>query len=432
MQGAVNLASWLSHIAAVHPREIELGLDRVRLVARAMGLDPTPGQRLPVVFIIAGTNGKGSTAAALEAILLASGLRAGCYLSPHIERFNERFRINGADCDDARICAALAAVEQARQSVSLSYFEFATLAALKIFAGSRLDALILEVGLGGRLDAVNLIDADVMLITNIDLDHQYWLGDTREAIGAEKAGILRPGKPLVYGGTQPTGSIIERAAELRAPVYRYGEDYGADAGADGWRWWGRGGRGPLRIDGLKPPRVSLAAMAPALQAAHVSPLAVTREGIRSAQGQAALPGRQELRCCAASGMPVLLDVAHNPAAARMLAGEIFRLRRESVFSGKPAVVLAMLADKDIEGFATALGGQADVWYIAEIDDSRAMSVAEQRRRLKACLPGAAIFTADSVPEAWRAARECGAPEVVVTGSFRTVAAVRPETGALSR
>ncbi len=428
----MNLASWLSHIAAVHPREIELGLDRIRLVAQRMGLRLTPGQRLPVVFTIAGTNGKGSAATALEAILLASGLRAGCYLSPHIERFNERFRIDGADCDDARICAALAAVEQARHGVSLSYFEFATLAALQILAGGGLDALILEAGLGGRLDAVNLIDADIMLITNIDLDHQHWLGDNREAIGAEKAGILRPGKPLVYGGTQPTASIIERAAELRAPVYRYGRDYGADAGADDWRWWGRGSRGPLRLDGLKPPRISPAAMAAALQAAHLSPLAITREGIRAAQGRAALPGRLELRRCTESGMPVLLDVAHNPAAGRMLAGEISRLRRDSVFSGKPAVVLAMLADKDIEGFATALGGQVDVWYIAGIDDSRAMPVAEQRRRLEACLPGAAIFTADSVPGAWRAARECGAPGVVVTGSFRTVAAVRPGTEALSR
>ncbi len=429
----MNLASWLSHIAALHPREIELGLDRIRPVAQRMGLHLTPGQRLPVVFTIAGTNGKGSAAAALEAILLASGLRAGCYLSPHVERFNERIRIDGADCGDARICAALAIVEQAREGVSLSYFEFATLAALQIFAGGGLDALVLEVGLGGRLDAVNLIDADVMLITNIDLDHQHWLGDTREAIGAEKAGILRPGKPLVYGGTQPTASIIGRAAELRAPLYRYGRDYGADAGADGWRWWGRGNDGPLRLDGLKPPRISPAAMAAALQAAHLSPLAVTREGIRAAQGQAALPGRLELRRCAESGMPALLDVAHNPAAARMLAGEISRLRRESVFSGKPAVVLAMLADKDLEGFVAALGGLVDVWYIAGIDDSRAMPVAEQRRRLRACLPGAVIRAADSVPEAWRAARERGAPGgVVVTGSFRTVAAVRPGTEALSR
>ena len=428
----MNLAGWLSHIAAVHPREIELGLDRVRRVAGRMGLVPTSGQGPPVVFTIAGTNGKGSTAAALEAILLASGLHTGCYLSPHIERFNERFRINGADCDDVRICAALEAVEQARQGVSLSYFEFATLAALQIFAGSALDALILEVGLGGRLDAVNLIDADVMLISNIDLDHQHWLGDNREAIGAEKAGILRSGKPLVYGGTQPTRSIIERAAELQAPMYCHGKDYGADAGADAWRWWGRGDTGPLSLDGLGLPQISLAAMAAALQAAHLSPLAVTRDGIRAAQGRAALPGRLELRRCAESGMPALLDVAHNPAAARMLAGEISRLRRESVFSGKPAAVLAMLGDKDIEGFVTALGGEVDVWYIAPVDDSRAMPVAEQRRRLRACLPGAVIRAADSVPEAWRAARECGAPGLVVTGSFRTVAAVRPGTAALSR
>ena len=454
----MKLSHWLDHIALTHPREIDLGLDRVREVAGRMGL----ARPAPVVFTVAGTNGKGSTVAAVEAILLASGLRTGAYLSPHIERFNERFRVNGAECDDESICAALAQVERARAeqarveqtrgATPLTYFEFATLAALSIFSRAGLDCAVLEVGLGGRLDAVNIVDADVALITNIALDHQHWLGDTREAIGAEKAGILRPNAPLVYGEAQAPASITRRAAELNAPLWRKDRDFGAEIDGGSWSWWGRAGDGStVRLEGLEAPELPLAAMAAALQALHVSPLSPfalvdddsIRAGIRATQGSihasqggiyaaqkaAALPGRLEWRRDRASGLPALLDVAHNPAAAGRLAGKIATLRAAGGAGGKVAAVLAMLADKDIEGFAAALGGVVDVWYIAAIDNSRALSAVEQARRLRRRLPGAEARVAGSVAEAWRAAVASGAEFAVATGSFHTVAAVRPLTRA---
>ena len=448
----------------MHPREIELGLGRIHQVADRLGL----GRPAATVFTVAGTNGKGSTAAAIEAILRAAGLRTGCYLSPHVERFNERFRIHGADCDDAAICAALARVErarveQARGDISLSYFEFATLAALLLFndadPGAGLDAAILEVGLGGRLDAVNIVDADVAVITNIALDHEAWLGNTREAIGAEKAGILRPAAPLVYGEADLPESIARRARELAAPLYLNGRDFGIEREHGAWSWWGTKAGKRDRLDGLELPKPlpetstttatvieslewpgllpgSLTAMATAIQAVQCSPLPVASAAIRAAQRIRAtqphggLPGRLELRRDAGSGLPVLLDVAHNPAAAGRLAAAIAELR--GGVGGKVAVVLAMLADKRIEGFASALGPLVDVWYIAGVDEPRAMSPQEQSRRLRQCLPDADIAMLESVPEAWRAATRSGAKLVVVTGSFHTVAAVRQLTAAATR
>ncbi len=432
----MKLPHWLDHIALAHPREIDLGLDRVREVAGRMGL----ARPAPVVFTVAGTNGKGSTVAALEAILLASGLRTGAYLSPHIERFNERFRVHGAECADESICAALARVEQARAANPLTYFEFATLAALSIFARAELDCVVLEVGLGGRLDAVNIVDADVALITNIALDHQHWLGGTREAIGAEKAGILRPDAPLVYGEAEAPVSITRRAAELGAPLWRKERDFGAEIGGGTWSWWGRAGDGSaVRLEGLEAPELPLAAMAAAIQALCIAPLPsfaaaddggirAAQSGIHAAQRAAALPGRLEWRRDCATGLPVLLDVAHNPAAAGRLAGKIAAARAANSPGGKVAAVLAMLADKDIEGFAAALEGVVDVWYIAGIDDSRALSAAEQAQRLRRRLPGAEVAVAESVAEAWRAAVASGAEFAVATGSFHTIAAVRPLTG----
>ena len=462
----MNLSQWLDHIAAVHPQNIELGLGRIHQVALRLGL----GRPAATVFTVAGTNGKGSTAVAIEAILLASGLRTGCYLSPHIERFNERFRINGVDCDDAAICAALARVErarieQARGEISLSYFEFATLAALALFndanLGAGLDAAILEVGLGGRLDAVNIIDADVAVITNIALDHEAWLGNTREAIGAEKAGILRPAAPLVYGEAELPESIARRARELAAPLYLSGRDFGIEREHGAWCWWGSKAGKQDRLDGLELPEPlpetstststatathslelpgllpdSLTAMATAIQAVRCSPLPVSGAAIRAAQRIRAtqphggLPGRLEMRRDAGSGLPVLLDVAHNPAAAGRLAAGIAELRGS--IGGEVAVVLAMLADKRIEGFAAALGPLVDVWYIAGIDEPRAMTPQEQARRLRQCLPDADIAMLESVPEAWRAATRSEAKLVVVTGSFHTVAAVRHLTAAATR
>ncbi|MYC61119.1 MAG: bifunctional tetrahydrofolate synthase/dihydrofolate synthase [Gammaproteobacteria bacterium] len=421
----MNLSAWLAHIATVHPCAMELGLERVRTVAEKMGL----ARPAPFVFTIAGTNGKGSTLAAIEAILLGSGLRTGSYMSPHLERYNERIRLGGIECEDEAICAALAEVEQARDGVSLSYFEFSTLAALNVFAGERLDALLLEVGLGGRLDAVNIIDADVALITNIELDHQEWLGGNRELIGAEKAGILRPGAPLIYCDVDPPASVTKRAGELGAPVYRHGSDFGASIDTRKWSWWGRNADGEVQIGGLEKPGLPLASMSAALQAVHLSPLPLSEKGIRGVQLEAGLPGRLESCRDRAGGLPVLLDVSHNPAAARLLSDRIAEFRTGREPRGKVAAVLAALADKDIEGMAAALSAQVDVWYIAEVEDSRGMAAAELRLRLTRSLPGAAISAADSVASAYRQAVDSGSDLVVVTGSFHTVAAVRPLTTA---
>ncbi len=407
---------------------MELGLERVRKVAKKMGL----ARPEPIVFTIAGTNGKGSTLAALEAILRGSGLRAGSYLSPHLERYNERIRLCGTECEDEAICAALAEVERAREGISLSYFEYSTLAALRIFAGERLDALLLEVGLGGRLDAVNIVDADVALITNIELDHQEWLGGTRELIGAEKAGILRPGAPLVYGDADAPASVERRAGDLAAPMFRWGRDFGASVYAGGWSWWGRSGDGEIQIGGLEKPRLPLPAMAAALQAVQLSPLPPSEKGIRGAQLEAALPGRLEHRRDRAGGLPVLLDVSHNPAATRPLADKIDEFRAGIASRGRVAAVLAVLADKDIEGMAAVLSAQVDVWYIAEVEDSRGMTAEELLARLRRSLPGAAVSAAGSVAAAYRRAVDSGADLVVVTGSFHTVAAARPLTKAGGR
>lgn len=431
----MNLTAWLAHIATVHPRDMELGLERVREVAGRLGL----ARPAPVAFTIAGTNGKGSTVAAIEAILLRSGLRAGSYMSPHLQRFNERIRLNGEDCRDSLICAALKEVEEARGEISLSYFEFATLAALWIFTAEDLDAVILEVGLGGRLDAVNIVDADVAVITNIELDHQDWLGNTRELIGAEKAGIVRAGAPLVYGEELPPESVRQRAAELGAPIFCRESAYGAITGNGCWSWWGRGREKEwdthkgkewdTHNEDLDYPQLPLFAMAAALQAVHLSPLAITDAGIRAAQHDGGLPGRMELRRDAAGELPVLLDVAHNPAAARLLAGRIAELRARLGPVVNVAVVLAVLADKDIEGVAGVLEAQVDVWYISEVDDSRTAPVSELSRRLRQSLRDAEIFDAESVTEAYRKAAGSGVNLVVATGSFHTVAVVRPLTRA---
>ena len=407
---------------------MELGLGRVRIVAENMGL----ARPEPFVFTIAGTNGKGSTLAAIEAILRGSGLRTGSYLSPHLERYNERVRLCGIECEDETICTALAAVEQAREGISLSYFEFSTLAALHVFASERLDALLLEVGLGGRLDAVNIVDADIALITNIELDHQEWLGDSRELIGAEKAGILRPGAPLVYCDANPPASVVKRAGDLGAPMYRQGRDYGASEENRGWSWWGRDREREIHVGGLEKPGLPLPAMTAALQAVHLSPLPASEKGIRGAQLEAGLPGRLESCRDRGGGLPVLLDVSHNPAAARSLSDKIAEFRTGRASRGKVAAVFAALADKDIEGMAAVLSAEVDVWYIAEVEDSRGMTAVELQSRLGRSLPGAAVSVADSVASAYRRAVDSGTDLVVVTGSFHTVAAARPLTTAGGR
>lgn len=430
-----SLDSWLRHIAAVHPREIELGLERSRRVADRMGLT-RPGR---YVITVAGTNGKGSCVACLEAILQQSGYRTGAYTSPHIHRFNERFRVDEQCCCDDTLSAALAWVESCRGPDSLSYFEFATLAALWIFQQAEVDVALLEVGLGGRLDAVNIIDPDIAIITSISLDHEDWLGCGVENIGREKAGILRGKIPAILGSSNPPRSILHRAGEIGAQVFMLGKDFKATPTASRahWQWQGQGaGETAVLLDALPMPRLALDNVASALQAIKLLPLAVADSAIVSALESVSLPGRFELRRDVVSGTLVVLDVAHNPAAAALLAVNLKRLRQQHPQIGRITGVIAVMADKEIEDMVVALESCLNIWYIAQIDAARSMSVVEAEKRMQEAAGAVQYRRFESVAAAYQAACDApldaegfGAPLVLVTGSFHTVAAVRELTQA---
>ncbi len=423
-----SLPDWLDYIASVHPREIELGLDRVRAVASRMGLS----RPAPLVVTVAGTNGKGSCVATLEAVLEAAGYRTGLYTSPHIHAFNERIRVRASAVDDAALCSAFAAIEACRPPTSLSYFEFATLAALYLFEQAGLDVALLEVGLGGRLDAVNLIDADVAVITSISLDHQDWLGDDLEGIAGEKAGILRAGRPAIYGSLNTPRSIAARAAALPAPLLQLGEEFAVSSVTDSqWEWRGQDRTGaPLVLSGLPRPNLILSNVAAALQALHLLPLSISPAQIRAALDGLILAGRFEARRDQATGRAIIFDVAHNPAGAAMLAANLRALRQRRPDIGRVVAVLAVMADKDVEGMVSALESCVDFWYIAQVDEPRCLRADTAVNRLAAA--GFRLQSArfDSVQAAYVSACEQGGDDdlVVVCGSFHTVAAVR----ALSR
>ena len=420
-----RLDFWLRHIAAVHPLEIELGLDRVRRVAKRLSLH----KPAPHTVVVAGTNGKGSCIAALQSIVLEAGYRAGSYTSPHLHRFNERIRLDGEEVSDRQLCESFAAVEKARGEVSLSYFEFATLAALYLFEQSELDIALLEVGLGGRLDAVNIVDGDICVITDISLDHQNWLGEDLESIAAEKAGILRRNRPAVCSEREPAGSVLERATRLGAPLFRQGREFQVidDPAAATWSWQGVDSGGVERgLTGLSRPRLLLNNVAAALQALMLLPVSIDVSHIRRALRGLGLAGRLETRRDRDSGTPLLLDVAHNPASAELLAQHIGRLRERSGSPRGIAVVMAVMADKDIEGMAAALESCVDIWYIAQVEEPRCMPATEAASRIERRLPGAALRRFDSVKDACRCACEAAGREdlVVITGSFHTVAVGR--------
>ena len=429
--GRLTLDSWLAHIAAVHPREIELGLDRIRRVADRMQL--TRPARF--VITVAGTNGKGSCVACMEAILDRAGYRTGAYTSPHIHRFNERIKVATESASDENLCAALAFVESCRQPDTLSYFEFATLAALWIFQQAKLDVALLEVGLGGRLDAVNIVDPDIAIITSISLDHEDWLGSGLENIGREKAGILRSNIPAILGSNNLPQSILQRARELRAPLYILDEDFGAalTASEQNWQWRGKSAAGgAVLFDALALPKLALDNVVTAVQAVQLLPLDIAEVAIKLAIESVALPGRFEVRRDCNSGKLVVLDVAHNTAAAVLLAFNLERFLRCHPQIRQITGVIAVMADKDIEDMVSALESCLNIWYIAQIDEARSMSVIEAENRVRKAQLAVEFRHFDSVVEAYRGACDADwfgkdADEqdlIVVTGSFRTVAAVR--------
>jgi len=424
-----SLKDWLAWQEGLHPTAIDLGLERVQTVWRTMGARTLA----PVVVTVAGTNGKGSSVALLEAMLTACGHHVGSYTSPHLLRYNERVRVRGVEVADADLCAAFERVDRARGEVSLTYFEFGSLAAFDLFSRAGLDVVILEVGLGGRLDAVNIVDADVALITAIDIDHSTWLGDTRELIAREKAGILRAGRPAVVSDPHPPRTLIESAAALGAPLHRLGVEYTYQVGTDGtpardssWSWQA----GSNCWDSLPPPalagRHQFQNAAGALMVMYLlrERLPATEVQLRNGLQAARLGGRFEVM--AEGEVTTVLDVAHNPDGVRVLAGS---LAEQGAFSHTVAV-WGMLADKDLRAAVQPLAQAVDGWYIASPAATRAASTQAMAAALREAGVRVPIHTCPDPATAYVAARRAVArgDRIVVFGSFYTIAAVTPLVG----
>ncbi|HYG06858.1 MAG TPA: bifunctional tetrahydrofolate synthase/dihydrofolate synthase [Stenotrophomonas sp.] len=407
-----SLTEWLTYIERQHPQSIAMGLDRVREVATRMGLG-APARK---TIVVGGTNGKGSTVAFIEAIARAAGWKVGAYTSPHLLAYNERVRIDGRDAADADLVAAFAAVESARADTALTYFEYGTLAALWLFGRAGLDLAVLEVGLGGRLDAVNLVDADVAVITTVDIDHTDWLGADREAIGAEKAGIIRGWKPVVLGEIDPPSSVLARAYLLGANAIRYGSDYFCEP-IDGerWRWRDVAVRLELPMPALRAP-VQLANAGAAIAALRALRVAVPRTAWAEGVASAGVPGR--LQSVRVGEIEVVLDVGHNPQAARVLAQWL----QERPGAGATHAVYAALADKDSHAVVQALEAQIDHWHLAGLGGARGQDAAALRARLADTAAAQGVL-ADDVAQALQQAlaRAQAGDRVLVFGSFHTVA-----------
>ena len=408
------MLGWLDYIEQQHPKSIEMGLDRVREVSVRMKLEK-PAKH---VITVGGTNGKGSTVAFIESIARAAGLKVGSYTSPHLLRYNERVRIDGEEVSDTSLVAAFEAVEAARGETTLTYFEFGTLAALWLFQQSALDLVVLEVGLGGRLDAVNVVDPDVAVITTVDIDHTDWLGEDREAIGQEKAGIARPWKPLVLGEIDSPSSVLRHAYAIGANAIRLGSDFFHEpVDQDHWRWREVGVELELPNPALAAPiqRANAATAIAALRALDIDiPTGAFARGVATAS----VPGR--LQRLDLQGVPVIVDVAHNPQAARELAQW---LQAEPV-TGATHAVFAALSDKDVEGVVAALQQDVAYWHLAGLQDvgARGQDVDALAARLAASA-AASGSRHTSVAAALQAVRSAAEPgdRILVLGSFHTAA-----------
>lgn len=410
-----TLNDWLTWLESFHPKEIDLGLERVKKVYSSLN----PENTKCFTISIAGTNGKGSCVAMLDAIFRHQGYRVGAYTSPHLLRYNERIRIDGKAIDDHVICEAFEKVDQARDVTSLSYFEFGTLAALDIFARGRLDIQLLEVGLGGRLDAVNIVDADLTLVTGIEIDHSDWLGESREAIGREKAGIFRQAVPAVIGDPNPPNSLLELADRNNVPLFRLGKQFNYRRSGRRWHWDGEGNEiSDLPLPALQGSQ-QLANAAVVLQtlelAKPVRP--VTNESIRSGLTTVDLCGRFQM--VSLEGRDLLLDVAHNPQSARALAHNL-----REMFSGRRThAVFSIMGDKDIEGVLLPMKQVVDQWYISPLDMARAASEATIIKALDACAITSISRGFRGLPDALGAVkRNCVEDDlIIVFGSFFLVA-----------
>ena len=420
-----TLDGWLAHCERLHPLNIDMGLERVRKVADRLQLKFD----CPVITV-AGTNGKGSTCAMLEAVAQQAGYRTGVYTSPHLVHFEERCRIHGESVSAADLVANFAAVESARvengDEISLTYFEFSTLAILRLLSLSRLDVAILEVGLGGRLDAVNIVDTDCAVITSIDLDHMEYLGTTRESIGREKSGIMRPGKPVVISDPVPPQSVLDHAAELGADVWRFGVDFNFSGDKQQWGWAGRG----RRYSGLAYPALrganqlmNASGVLAALEALRTV-LPVMAQAVRNGLALVELPGRFQI----IPGEPVLvLDVAHNPHSVAALAENIDAMG----FYPVTHAVFGAMADKDLGPMLARIDPLVDRWYFTDLPTARAETgaqlvakwnalqmVAGGRRDVRA-----SAFTSPQLALQAAIAAAGPADRIVVFGSFYTVGGI---------
>jgi dihydrofolate synthase/folylpolyglutamate synthase len=412
-----SLDDWLAHCERLHPKTIDLTLERVRAVRERLAIRfDAP------VITVAGTNGKGSSCAMLESIALHAGYRVGLYIKPHLVHFEERCRIGGRPVDAAALVPHFEAVEQARQGVTLTYFEFTTLAILRALSHAELDVVILEVGLGGRLDAVNVIDTDCALVTSIAIDHTEYLGNDRESIGREKAGIMRPGRPVVVSDPQPPDSVLDHAARLGADLRLAGRDFVHSGDRQQWSWHGR----RRRYNGLAYPALrganqllNASGVLAVFEAMHER-LPIPAQAVRTGLALVELPGRFQI----VPGQPTLvLDVAHNPQSVAVLAVNLDQMG----FYPRTHAVFGAMRDKDLAGVIAPMLPLVDAWHFTELPTPRAAKAAELETLVDAAVRarGVRVQTHASPADALRAAVAAADPadRIVVFGSFYTVGGV---------
>lgn len=410
-----TLGDWLAYLEQLHPSAIDMGLERSQAVATRLGL----GRPAPRVVTVTGTNGKGSTCAFVASLLRAQGLKVGVYSSPHLLRYNERVQIEGVEASDQALCEAFEAIEAGRGEISLTYFEMGTLAAFWLFQRSGLDAVVLEVGLGGRLDAVNLVDADLALVTSIGIDHADWLGDSRESVAFEKAGIFRQGRPALCGDLDPPQPLLDQAKNLACPFFLRGRDYDLGVTEQDWHWRGLDNKGQsVELTSLPLLDLPMENAALALQAYLLLDLPWEAGQIAAALQGTRMVGRLDRRHFTWQGksLTLLLDVGHNPHAADYLA----RRLAARAPKGKRLAVFGLLSDKDLGGVLQPLQGQVRDWAVAPLPTSRTRPAAELQVALENL--GASVTSHASVQAALEAqcARATAEDEILLFGSFYCV------------
>ena len=411
-----TLGEWLAYLEQLHPSAIDMGLERSQQVASRMGL----GQPAPRVITVTGTNGKGSTCAFVASLLRAQGLNVGVYNSPHLLRYNERVQVNGVEATDAALCDAFAAVEAGRGDTTLTYFEMGTLAAFWLFQQAKLDAVVLEVGLGGRLDTVNVVDADMALVTSIGVDHADYLGDTRESVAYEKAGIFRQGAPALCGDLNPPQPLLDKARELPCPLFLRGRDFDLNITGQHWQWRGVDAQGQVvELRDLPLLDLPMENAALALQAYRLLDLPWQAPQIVEALLSTRIVGRLDRRQFTWHGKRrnLLLDVGHNPHAAEYLARRL--ASRPPV--GKRLAVFGLLSDKDLDGVVGELNASVQHWAVAPLDSPRARPVVDLHQALQNL--GASVTSYDSVAAALdgQCAQATEDDEILLFGSFFCVA-----------